>query len=121
MADMGTVTIASLEEPVEIEEKFTLRVLGEIEYQVGGTAVSITGRRLIAEVTRWLQPDTCVRIDCRNAMLLGETLGCWSEGDATFVALELQQALTGIRELTRHQSDLSTKPHLVDVRARHTA
>src|ERR1019366_158606 len=66
-----------------------------------GRVVHLVGRRLIARVSEYLKSDTCVRIDCVDTFLLGEILGCWREGPATFAAVELLQALTGLEELAR--------------------
>ena len=46
-----------------------------------------------------MKPGTCVRIDCNAAFLHGEILGCWREGPATFAAVPLLAALTGLEEL----------------------
>ena len=44
-----------------------------------------------------LAQDTGVRIDCDDSLLLGYVLGCWRETSATFIAIELEQALCGSR------------------------
>ena len=92
----------SLAHAVEIEEEFAFRVLDEAcGHLASGRVARLVGRRLIAQVSEYLKPDTCVRIDCDDAFLLGEILGCWREGPATFAAMELLQALTGLEELAR--------------------
>jgi hypothetical protein len=60
-----------------------------------GRVVQLVGGRLIAQVSQNLKPNTCVRIDCEDALLLGEVLGWWREGVASFVAVKLMQMLTG--------------------------
>ncbi|MEI9973756.1 MAG: hypothetical protein WDO73_17910 [Ignavibacteriota bacterium] len=52
-------------------------------------------------MSAYIQPDTCVRIECRDGLLLGETQACWREGATTFAAVELLQALTGLQELAK--------------------
>jgi hypothetical protein len=90
----------SLERALEIEEEFTFRVLDDAGgHPVIGRGAKLSGRRLIAEVSEYVKPDTCVRIDCRDGLLLGETLACWRKGTAIFAAVELLQALTGLEKL----------------------
>jgi hypothetical protein len=92
----------SLAHAVEIKEKFTFRVLDEASgHMASGRVAQLVGRRLLAQVSEYLKPATCVRIDCNDAILLGEILGCWREGTATFAEMELLQALTGLEELAR--------------------
>jgi hypothetical protein len=91
---------------LEIEEKFTFRVLDEGGgHLVSGRVAQLVGRRLTAQVSEYTQPDACVRIDCDDAFLLGEIIGCWREGPAIFAAVELFQALTGLKELARFNEE----------------
>ena len=85
-----------------IDEEFAFRVLDEDgEHPPTGRVVQLVGGRLIAQVSQYLKPNTCVRIDCEDALLLGEVLGCWREGVASFVAVKLIQMLTGLDQLAR--------------------
>ena len=87
-----------LEHVLEIEEEFAFRVLGDGGgYRVRGKIVQLAGRRLIAQVSECLSPETCLRIDLKDAFVLGEVIGCWHEGPTTFVALELHQVLNGLK------------------------
>jgi hypothetical protein len=91
----------SLAFAVDIKEKFVFKVLDDHGgHLASGRVAKLAGRRLIAQVSEHLKPDTCVRIDCDNAFLLGETLGCWREGPATFAAVKLLESLSGLVELT---------------------
>jgi hypothetical protein len=111
----------SLAHVVEIKEKFAFRVLDEAGgHLASGRVVHLVGRRLIARVSEYLKSDTCVRIDCDDTFLLGEILGCWREGPATFAAVELLQALTGLEELARLQEKYwdSPQPLKPEVRQR---
>jgi hypothetical protein len=116
-----TIPVNSLEHPLEIGEELTLRVLGNAgEHLVCGRTVKLIGRRLIAEVRESLAPETCIRIDCVDAFVLGETLGCWREGGAIFVAVELHQALTGLERLAKLGGDSWERPRL-EVQMRRSA
>jgi hypothetical protein len=91
---------------LEIEEEFTFRVLGEGGgHIVSGTVAKLVGHRLIAQISEYTKPNACVQIDCNDAFLLGEVIGCWREGPATFAAVELLQALTGLEELARFKEE----------------
>lgn len=114
----AAIPVNSLDHPLEIKEEFTLRVLDEAgEHTVSGRPVKLVGRRLIAQVSERLEPDTCVRIDCDDAFLHGETLGCWVERGSTFAAVELHQALTRLTELARLRRQ-SWDPESVLIRRR---
>ena len=100
------MTIHSLGQSLEISEDFTLRILGEDgNSQVQAQAIKIVGRRLIARVGERLTEGTALRIDCEDAFLLGEVLGCWQERGAIFVALELHHALTRLAELAEMRNE----------------
>jgi hypothetical protein len=105
----------SLEHALEVEEEFTFKVLLDEGggHLASGTVAKLVGRRLIARVSEHLKPDTCVRIDCDDAFLLGEILGCWREESATFAAVELLQALTGLEKLTRLREEDWYSPQLL--------
>ena len=86
---------------VDIKENFAFRVLDDHGgHLASGRVAHLEDRRLIAQVSEYLKPDTCLRIDCDDAFLLGEILGCWREGLATFAAVKLLESLTGLVELT---------------------
>jgi hypothetical protein len=92
----------SLAHAAEIQEKFAFTVLDEGSgHMASGRVAHLVGRRLIAQVSEYLKPDTCVRIECEDSFLLGEILGCWREGTATFAEMELLQAVTGLEELAK--------------------
>jgi hypothetical protein len=82
-------------------KKFALRVLDDHggHHLVAGGFARLVSRRIIAQVSEVLKSNTCVQIDCDDVMLLGEILGCWREGPATFVAVELLHSITGLEEL----------------------
>ena len=87
---------------VEIKEIFAFRVLDDDRGHVAsGRIARLMGRNLTAQVSERLKPETCVRIDCDDAFLLGEVRSCWREGLAIFAAIELRHALTGLKELAR--------------------
>ncbi len=117
-----TIPVNSLEHPLEIAEELTLRVLGSAgEHLVSGRTVKLVGRRLIAQVWESLEPERCIRIDCVDAFLLGETLGCWREGSAIFVAVELHQALTGLERLAKLGGESWEQPRRLEVQMRRSA
>jgi hypothetical protein len=87
---------------VAITENITLRLLGDGGGQlVSGTVIQLMGQRLFVQVSEHLKPTTCVRIDCKDAFVLGEVLGCWREQSATFAVVRLLQELSGLEELAQ--------------------
>lgn len=80
--------------------EFTFQVLDNLGgHQATGWGAKLTGSRFIAEVSELLERDTCVRINCRDGLLLGEIRGCWREGPAIVAAVELLHSLMGLQEL----------------------
>ena len=83
------------ERPLQLDETFTLKVLGKTEERlVACKAAKVVGRRLIAKVSEHLRQDTCIRITCiridrNDSFLWGEVLGSWYEGSAIFAAIEM--------------------------------
>jgi hypothetical protein len=63
--------------------------------------MQLMGQRLFAQVSEHLKPTTCVRIDCKDAFVLGEVLGCWREQSATIAVVKLLQELSGLEELAQ--------------------
>ena len=59
----------------------------------------LQGRRLIGELSAPAPPHACIRIDCEDAIILGEVVACWHESGVAVAAIDLQQALTGLGEL----------------------
>ena len=101
---------------VVLPEAFSVVVLGDREHLVQARALKLIGRRLIAQVSEYLNAEDCVQIGCEDAFLLGEVLGSWREGDATFVAIELQQALTRLSQLAEWVGE-----HISPMEARQSA
>jgi hypothetical protein len=98
------ITLTPLRQPLEIPEKFTLTVDTGEKHTVAGRVVKLVGRRLIAQLSEYLRTETCIRIDCDDAVLLGEVIGCLREGDATCV-IDLRHAVVGLRKLATYMQE----------------
>ena len=104
--DFSVTPEHSLSYEVEIKEEFSFRVLDESGgHLASGKTAQLVSSRLIAQVSECLQPNMCVRIDCDEALLLGEVRGCWCEGLRNFAAIELLEYL-GRTPMTPRLSDL---------------
>ena len=115
----AAITFGSPRQLLEIPEKFTLTVLAGCEkHSVFGRVIKLVERRLIAQVSADLQADTCIRIDCDDSFVLGETLGCRQEGNEMFAAIDLQQAVTGLRQLAAYMDQPQTTTRKFEVRRR---
>ncbi len=116
------IAVESLEHPLEIEEVFILNVLGETgDHLVSGRAIKLIGRKLIAQVSEWLQPGAGIRIDCDDAFMLGEVLGGWREEDAIFAALDLQQGVTRLAEWAAPREESWGEPRRLELHLRRSA
>ena len=93
--------------PLEHKESFAITVLGASdEFFIIAEAVKLVGRRLLAKIPFPLSQDTCIRIDCDDSLILGHVLGCWHEGSANFVALEMKEVLLNASSFARMKSGL---------------
>jgi len=85
---------------LQIEGEFTFIVLDNGGgHLASGRVAKLVGRRLMAQVSEYVKPDTCVRIDCSDGLLLGESQACWCEGSAILIVVELLQGLTRLENL----------------------
>ena len=84
---------------VALPKDFQITVLGAHEVTIACTLQQLVGRRLIVRLSAVVPTSACIRIDCDDALLLGEVLGCWRQSSLIFAAVELQQAVTGFAKL----------------------
>ena len=69
-ADASAKTGSSPAYVVDIKEKFAFRVLdNDGDHLASGRVTHLAGERLIAQVSEYLEPNTCIRIDCDDAFL----------------------------------------------------
>jgi len=102
--------------PIGLEDFFQLTVLGtDGLFPVVDCRLQIlTGRRIVARLSSPVLTDACIRIDCKDAAVYGEVLGCWQEGSSIFGAIELQQAVTGLSELSAIRREFENPTLLQD-------
>jgi hypothetical protein len=99
---------------VPITEKITLKLLGDGGgHLVSGAVIQLMGQRLLVQISEHVKPATCVRIDCKDAFVLGEILGCWREQSATFAIVKLIQELSGLEELAEVCGEPMALPELL--------
>jgi hypothetical protein len=109
---------------IEIDEVFTLKMLGDTnERCVACEVVKLAGRRLVVKVSGYISSDTGIRIDCDDSFLLGEVLACWREGPGSeiFAAIELRQAMPRLTELARLRAKFSGATYPLDLVVRQSA
>src|SRR5919201_2249206 len=92
--DSGPLTPA-----VAIPCQFRMHVLGGPEVTVSGEIEKLVSRRLIARLSAPVAQAAHVRIDCDDAYVLGELLGCWHHGGILFAAIELREQMSGLAQL----------------------
>lgn len=111
MTDVASVIPANSLASAVNTKKFAFRVLDDHGGHLGTSGVTrLVGRRLILQVSEYLDSNTCVQIDCDDLILLGEILGCWREGPATFVAVKLLHSLTGLEGLRSREAVWNPQP-----------
>ncbi len=77
-----------------------MRVLGTDEFTMACSLHErVSPHRIIVRLSDPLPPGACIRIDCDDALLLGDVLGGWRQGSSIFAVIELRQALAGLAEL----------------------
>jgi hypothetical protein len=97
---------------ISIGRDFRLMVLGgDVTGPLNCKIETLVGRRLVARVPRLLEPETCVRVDCGDDLILGHVLGSWEERSALFSAIELREALVGLQELAESQCVQDFRSH----------
>ena len=85
---------------VTLEREVRVTILSEDAEPVLSCRVRLLqGRRLIGELSAPAPPQACIRIDCEDAIILGEVVACWHESGVAVAVIDLQQALTGLGEL----------------------
>jgi hypothetical protein len=112
LAPQSGIALHLCERQVELPEKFVIRVLGEGDRKAQAKGLKLIGRRLIVQVSEYMNREDAVRIDSGDAFVLGEVLGSWREGSNIFAAIELRQALTSVSEF----AGWGERPRLVEVR-----
>ena len=85
---------------ITIQDEFRMRVVGKDEFDiVCNLETRVNPTRLIVRLSEPLAGGSCVRIDCDDALVLGEVLGCWRQDQSIFGAIQLRQLLTGLAQL----------------------
>jgi hypothetical protein len=102
---------AQMSQPViSIGTEFRLTALGEGEQESLNCRIeTLVGHRLTARVPKLLGRNTCVKVDCGDAFVLGEVLDSWEDSTAIFSAIKLREALVGLQELAESQAVQSCK------------
>ena len=74
---------------VELPDSFIMSVLGEDTSAISCMVMQTSGSRVIVKASKPVTPCSCVRIHYGDGFMFGETLACWREGPATFIAVQL--------------------------------
>ena len=78
-----------------------LTVLGENEVRCRATAVDMSSRGMKLMVAWRFSEDAVVEIELDDALYLGEICYCRPEPGGFIVGIEVNQVLTGLRDLAR--------------------
>ena len=70
----------------------------------------IAGRRLGLEISAPVCPGRAIRIECGDAVFLGEAVWCHRQPDAHLVSVELDQVLSGLAALGENVRQFAAEP-----------
>jgi hypothetical protein len=101
---------------IGLEDFFQITVLGaDGNFPVVDCKMqTLAGRRVVARLSTRVFADACIRIDCKDAALYGEVLGCWQENSSIFAAIELHEAVTGLSELCALRGEFENPTSVLD-------
>jgi c-di-GMP-binding flagellar brake protein YcgR len=78
-----------------------LTVLGENEVRCRATTIDLSGRGMKLMVAWRLSQDAAVKIEIDDALYLGEICYCRPENGGFMIGIEIDQVLTGLRDLAQ--------------------
>jgi hypothetical protein len=85
---------------ITLDGEFRMRVVGNDEFDVVcNLEQRVNPTRLIVRLSQPVAGGSCIRIDCEDALLLGEVLGSWRQDLSIFAAIQFQQVLAGLTQL----------------------
>ena len=86
---------------VSLDQTVRVTALGRNRHEMQGRAGDLSGRGIRILVPARLPAGDPVRIDLEDGLLLGEVCYCQSHDDGFMIGVHLDQALSGLAELTR--------------------
>jgi hypothetical protein len=86
---------------VNVDQPVRITVLGKYRHEMQGKAVDLSGDGMRIVVPHRVAPGNPVRIDLDYAMLLGDICYCCPSGRSFTLGVQLDQALSGLAELSR--------------------
>jgi hypothetical protein len=84
-----------------VDQLIYVTLLREPESRLPATVKNSSGRGMGLAMATPVPIGTAVKIECDDAILLGEALYCRDDGGTFFVGVELEHALYGLVELGR--------------------
>jgi hypothetical protein len=61
--------------------------------------LEVAGRRIVVQASEQVPDNACVKIECDDALMLGEAVASWQHGSNTYSVIILEQALVGLSRL----------------------
>jgi hypothetical protein len=84
-----------------VDETVAITTLGSSSFRQRGWVKNVSANGLGVLVKTEIPAGTAVRVDCEDAILLGEAMFCRSMEEGYFVGVQLEQILKGLSELHR--------------------
>jgi hypothetical protein len=87
------------EERIEAHQSVRITILGEPEVQLAGRIKNVSVRGVGLELQCRIAAGAAIKIELKDALLLGEVIFCREDADSFFAGVELEHALFGLAEL----------------------
>jgi hypothetical protein len=89
------------EERIEANQSVRITILGEPEVQLAGRIKNVSVRGVGLELRRRIAAGAAIKIELKDALLLGEVIFCREDAESYYAGVELEHALFGLTELQR--------------------
>jgi len=86
---------------IHVEQPVAVTVLSGQQTRHGAHVTNFSQRGMRLLMAAAIPAGAAVKVECDDAMMLGEVVYCYSAGAQYAVGLELQQAVVGVSELAR--------------------
>ncbi len=86
---------------VKVDMPAAVTVLGAAPEVMTARVADVSGSGLLLATPRPIQPDSPLRIEVEDVLLLGEVCRCQNDGAQWRVAVRVHHSLSGLKELER--------------------
>jgi hypothetical protein len=84
-----------------VNQSVAITLFGEPDFSLSGRIRNLSGKGIGLEFEEFVAAGTALRIELEDALLFGEVIFYRKDGDTYYAGVELEQALSGLGELSR--------------------